>query len=197
MGLFYILPTDKKDHDRIKVQKNNSAQVSEYSITLKSYGPPQIFWIYLILTLALLLIMYVTIGPSLDKILQGKDIFDILIGYGTYSLFFVIPVFLLGIFFYEKRITKSNKALNIKHYLFFIPIYSKNITLNDNNWKFTIKHFTGTPNIAKKEELNPAHFNKGYYNLFLERENKEHFIDRSSLLNEIKKVKKLLTEIPT
>jgi hypothetical protein len=104
------------------------------------------------------------------------------------------PIILLGFFFFEKQIQKTDRKLYLIYRIFFIPIFSKKIIL-DSKDSFLVNHFMESPNVAKmqnKVELKGFE-NKGYFELYAISNGKNIIIDRHSRKTELIKINNLLS----
>jgi hypothetical protein len=187
MGLLYIFPIDEHETDRV--------QKTADSITLKSYGLPMIFWVYLAAIYTVVFTMWLTIKSALDKMLTYDDRLMIFLYWLVKGTLILGPIILLGFFFFEKFITKSKLSITITHRLFFIPFYSRKITI-DTSDALTVDHFMDSPNIAKmKSDPSSRGFeNKGYFELHALVKGKAIFLDRHSRKNDLVKMMALLSK---
>jgi hypothetical protein len=182
----YIFPIDEKETDFVDVKAD--------SVTLKTYGLPVIFWVYLAGILIVLFSMWLSTKNVLGKLLTFDDLLLVTMYWMTKIILLVVPVVLIGFFFYEKQIKKSKDQLTITHKLFFIPFYKKTLTL-DSSTAFTVDHFLDSPNIAKMKSR-PAlrgFENKGYFELHALANGKSIRIDRHSTKPALVKMVELLS----
>ncbi len=187
MGLIYIFPVDENETDRV------SKSINLDSITLKTYGLPMVFWVYLAAIYIVVFTMWLTIHSALDKLLSYDDTSMVLLYWLVQGTLLLGPVILLGFFFFEKFITKSKNKLTLTYRLFFIPIFRKSITL-DSFDSLTVDHFMDSPNIAKmKSDPTTKGFeNKGHFELHAISNGKSIFVDRHSRKSDLTKLKDLL-----
>jgi hypothetical protein len=188
MGLLYLFPND--DTDTIE---NDRIIKTADSITLKTYGLPMVFWVYLAAIYIVVFTMWLTIRSSLDKLLTYDDSTMIFLYWLVKGTLTLGPLILLGFFFYEKFLTKSKNSLTITHRIFFIPIFSKKIIL-DTNESLTVDHFMDSPNIAKMNSHPDTRGfeNKGYFELHAISNGRAIFIDRHSRKSDLLKMKEIL-----
>jgi hypothetical protein len=194
MGLMYIFPVNNDEaDDRSEILTN--ALNNEKKIVLKSYGLPLIFWGYLSAALIVIASMWLASKPTINKLLSYDDPGLLALGFLVKYTLFLSPIILLGFFFYEKQIHKTGKNLNLIFKIFYIPFFSKNITLDATD-SFTIGHYMDSPNMAKiynKSELK-AFENKGYFELHAISSGKNILIDRHSRKADLVKIKELLSQ---
>ncbi|RPJ73519.1 MAG: hypothetical protein EHM20_12115, partial [Alphaproteobacteria bacterium] len=162
MGLMYIFPVDLDDQERTELLND---PISEKEIlVLKTYGLPMIFWGYLAAALVVVMMMWLAARPVIAKLLSYNDDASLVgLGHLVQSTLILIPLVLLAFFFYEKHIQKSGNKLTLIYKIFFMPIWSKKITLDDST-ALNVDHFMDSPNVAKihnKAELRGFE-NKGY-----------------------------------
>jgi hypothetical protein len=192
----YIFPvtTEEQEGDRV--------QISDSSLTLKTYGLPMLFWGYLAAIYAVLFVMWLAARPVINKLLSYTDDFStVFLGHLVAWTLFISPIVLLGFFFYEKFITKKGLNIIIGHRLFFITIWKKKYVLKEST-SLSVDHFMDSPNMAKikNKDSNLAlesmkHFeNKGYFELNIKTaDDKIINIDRHSRKIDLIKLKEILT----
>lgn len=188
----YLFPVSEDEVDRTEVI--SSANEEGKTIVLKTYGLPMIFWGYLAATLIVLGSMWLASRAIIQKLLAYEDAGLNALGFLVQYTLILTPITLLGFFFYEKQIRKSKNNLKLVFKIFFIPIFSKKITL-DNVDAFTVDHFLDSPNMAKiqsKTELKGFE-NKGYFELNAISNGKSILIDRHSRKADLLKIKDLLS----
>ncbi len=189
MGLLYIFPCSEEEKDRIEFSKANVP-----SITLKSYGLPRIFWIYMLCILSFIFLMEIAIQDALIKLFQTGDSLNKGLVILVILTLILIPISLLIFFLYEKRISKIKNKLTVGHYLLGLKLKSKSYNLSPSD-SFFITHFRGSPNIAR-EKNDPqlrAFENQGYFELFGVMENGDNFfLDRNNRKADLVKITNLL-----
>lgn len=197
MGLMYIFPVsdDQIEGDR--------AVVRDSKLILKTYGLPMIFWGYLAAILAVVLIMWLASHAIILKLLSYQDDPTLLfLGHLVQWTLILIPVVLLGFFFYEKVLEKKGQELAIVYKVFFIPFWKKTYHLTAKD-SFKVNHFLDSPNMAKlraRQGIESAeamkHFeNKGYFELCIATDKKASIsIDRHSRKADLVKLKELLSK---
>lgn len=188
MGLLFVLPTTEQENDRIDIESD--------SITLKSYGLPLIFWGYLLAICSVIFIMYIAIRGPLDKLLQIPDTINQVLAYTVYATLILIPLTLLVVFFYEKKLTKIKNKLIIKHCFFWTTFYKKSLELKEND-SFVVTHFSASPNVAKIQgDPNMRAFQtQGYHEIYAELVDGTHkFLDRHARKADLEKIKGLLSK---
>lgn len=189
MGLLYIFPNTEDENDNDRIIKSND------SITLKTYGLPMIFWVYLAAIYVVVFTMWLTIKSALDKLLTYDDASMIFLYWLVKLTLLGSPLILLAFFFYEKFITKNKNLITITHRIFFIPVWSKKIILDAND-ALSVDHFLDSPNIAKiNSNMETKGFeNKGYFELHAKSQGKAIFIDRHSQKRDLLKMQELLSK---
>jgi len=188
----YIFPVTNEETDRIDLVKNPTDQRDV--IILKTYGLPMIFWGYLAACLTVIGAMWLASHATIEKILTYQDPMLIFLGLLVKYTLLLAPIILLGFFFYEKQIHKSGSILKIVYKVFFIPVGSKQIIMDDPT-ALQVDHFLDSPNMAKihnKQELKGFE-NKGYFELHAKSSGKNIFIDRHSRKVDLLKMKDLLS----
>lgn len=191
MGLMYIFPVELDDHDRTEVTIDpNGTQ----TLILKTYGLPMIFWGYLAAALGVLAIMWLASQSAISKLIAYRDDPGLVyLGHLVQYTLLLIPVVLLAFFFYEKHLIKSGRSITLLYKVFFIPLFSKKIILDEGD-ALSVDHFMDSPNMAKiynKTELK-AFENRGYFELHGIEGGKVKLIDRHSRKADLIKLKELL-----
>lgn len=189
MGLLYIFPNTENE----AINDDRISKTAD-SITLKTYGLPAIFWVYLAAIYIVVFTMWLTIKSALDKMLTYDDAVMIFLYWLVKGTLILGPLVLLAFFFYEKFITKSKQSLTMTYRIFFIPIWKKKLTLDASD-AFSVDHFLDSPNIAK---MNPqaetrGFENKGYFELHARSKGKAIFVDRHSRKSDLVKMQELLS----
>lgn len=190
MGLFYMFPTKEGESDRVQTNSKIAP------LLLKTYGPPMIFWGYLIAILGGIFFIYLGAKAPLESILNSSDQINIAIARLVIFTLIGTPSLLLGLFFTDKWILKNNRKITMIYKVFGILVYKKTINLKSID-SFEIKHYLDSPNIAKISENKDlkAFENRGYFQIFATDESgKIHFIDRSSQKNQLKNLVALLSK---
>jgi hypothetical protein len=189
MGLMYVFPVSTEEADFVDLK--------EESVTLKSYGLPYIFWIYAVCVLAVVFFMFLAIKAPILKLVDLGDETDATLGYALLTFMGLIPIFLFGFFFYEKRIIKTKNDLTLQYRLFGLKVFSETFLCDPAN-PFQIESFLDSPNVArmKGSEESAGFQNKGYYNLWLKtQDGKKILVDRHSRKADLVKLQNLLTLI--
>jgi hypothetical protein len=187
MGLMYLFPNVAEDVDHV-IKDNDQ-------LRLRTYGLPPIMWGYALAILSVIAVLTISVWGPLKKLLSYNDQINNLIGYSLIAFLILLPLCIIGIFFYEKNIIKRNNTLEIAHKLFFIKVSSTTYKLSKEN-SFLVKHYLDSPNMARTQGLkNMRGFaNKGYYDLYLISEDGvEIQIDRSSRKIDLEKLVKILS----
>lgn len=187
MGLMYVFPVSTEETDFIDLK--------EESITLKSYGLPYIFWIYAVCALAVVFFMFLAVKEPVLKLASLGDETDVMLGYSLLTFIGLIPVFVFGFFFYEKRIKKTKDQLSMQYRIFGIKVFSETFQCDPQD-PFHIDAFLDSPNIAKMKgnEESVGFQNKGYFTLKLKTaQGKMIQIDRHSRKADLVKLQNLLT----
>lgn len=186
MGLMYVFPVAEDEIDFVSRKED--------TLTLKTYGLPYIFWIYALCVLAVIFFMFLAIKEPILKLVALGDETDALLGYALLTFIGLLPVFLLGFFFYEKRITKSKDILGLEHRIFGIKIFSEKFLLESDD-HLVIESFLSSPNVArmKGDEEGIGFQNKGYFVLWLKNnDGSKILIDRHSRKIDLEKLRMLL-----
>lgn len=186
MGLMYVFPVST-DEEEFVIKKDDS-------ITLKTYGLPYIFWIYAFCIIAVIFFMFLAIKAPILKLIALGDSTDASLGYVLLSFILLLPVSILGFFFYEKRIIKSQTEIKLVHRVFGITVFSENFQLDEVE-PYTISSFLTSPNVARlnANEENVGFQNKGYYILWIKTKNgKKIQIDRHSRKTDLEKLRLIL-----
>lgn len=188
MGLMYIFPT--------KLDESEHAKIVNKTIILKTYGLPMIFWGYLAASLIVIGTMWLASKSVISKLLTYSDPSLWALAYLVKITLLSSPIILLGFFFFEKQIKKTECELSLIYRIFFIPVFSRKIIL-DKKDSFLINHFMDSPNIAKmqnKADLKQFE-NKGHFELHAISNGKIILIDRHSRKAELIKLKEMLASI--
>jgi hypothetical protein len=185
MGLLYPFPVSEEEKDHVIKTAD--------SLTIKSYGLPYIFWLYLLCILSAIFLLFIGIKNPLMQIFAGDDVLNKYLALALITLFIALPTSLLAFFFYEKRIIKGKDFLSVEHLFFGIRVKKNHYTLNKSS-AFEIKHHLDSPNVAAlRKDLDLKAFeNRGHHELFLLINDKKIFLDRHSQLSELKKLKAFL-----
>ncbi len=185
----YVFPVSTEEADFVDLK--------EESITLKSYGLPYIFWIYAVCALAVVFFMFLAVKAPVLKLVELGDETDATLGYGLLTFIGLIPIFVFGFFFYEKRIRKTKDAVTLEYRIFGIKVFSETFQCDPQD-PFSIEAFIDSPNIAKMKggEESVGFQNKGYFVLKLKTaQGKIIQIDRHSRKADLVKLQNLLTLI--
>jgi hypothetical protein len=192
----YIFPVDLNDLERTEVIEDQKLKTK--TLILKTYGLPMIFWGYLSAILIVVAAMWLASSATIKKLISYQDDLSlVLIGHLVQSTLILLPLILLAFFFYEKHLKKSGNTLTMIYKIFFITVFWKTLTL-DNNDALSVDHFMDSPNVAR---LNRAHRNsdelrgfenKGYFELHALSGGKSLLIDRHSRKADLLKIKELL-----
>jgi hypothetical protein len=97
-------------------------------------------------------------------------------------------------FYYEKRIAKKRRSLVLSHHIVGFKFLEKKYELAES--PFTIRPFSGTPNLAKmnKDPAMRAFENQGYFELLAKLKNGQIiFIDRNNKKSDLTKISLLLS----
>lgn len=186
MGLMYVFPVGEDETDFV-VKKDSE-------LTLKTYGLPYIFWFYALCSIAVIFFMFLAIKEPVLKLVQLGDETDATLGYSLLTFIGSLPVFILGFFFYEKRIVKKGPEIRLVHKVFGITVFSEKFVLDESD-SFTVESFLSSPNVArmKADEGTTGFQNKGYFILWLNsKDGKRIQVDRHSRKVDLDKLKSLL-----
>ncbi|RLA65858.1 MAG: hypothetical protein DRQ88_04255 [Epsilonproteobacteria bacterium] len=188
MGLLYILPVSKKEKDRINSDDNY--------ITLKSYGLPPIFWLYLLGVLFIIGLMWFAIFDSIITLANTNDPLNVFLAYLVLGTLILTPTTLLFFFFYEKRVSKKEKTLTIGHYLLGLKLISKTYNLKEKD-SFSVNHFLTSPNLAriKKDPSMRSFENHGYWELRAGLATEKNIlVDRNNRKADLLKISQILSD---
>ncbi|WP_408096227.1 hypothetical protein ACJVC5_14400 [Peredibacter sp. HCB2-198] len=187
MGLMYVFPVGEDETDFIDKKDG--------SLTLKTYGLPYIFWIYAICVVAVIFFMFLAIKAPVLKLIELGDETDATLGYTLLSFIGLLPVFIFGFFFYEKRIIRKGKNLTLQHRVFAVPVFTETFEVESSD-ELKIEAFMDSPNVAKinATEANVGFQNKGYFVLYLmSKSGQKILVDRHSRKADLEKLKKLIS----
>jgi len=186
MGLLFQMPVEKNELDDRIIQ-------TDQKLTIRSYGLPMIFWGYLLAILAVLFFMILAIKDPLYRAYQGPDQINQVIALVVFAILILAPIVLLSVYFYEKEIMMADKMLSLRHKVFFIPVKTQKVPLEDDS--LYLEHFMESLNIAaqeKKQGMNGFE-NRGYFKLMVKTKGgKSYLVDRNSRRGEMRKLKELL-----
>jgi len=186
MGLMYVFPVAEDEVDFYD-KKNET-------LTLKTYGLPYIFWFYALCSIAVIFFMFMAVKEPVLKLIHLGDETDATLGYSLLTFIGLLPVFILGFFFYEKRIVKHKNELSLIHKIFGITVFSEKFLVEESD-SLVVESFLTSPNVARmKGDGESLGFqNKGYFILWLKtKEGKKIQIDRHSRKVDLDKLKNLL-----
>lgn len=186
MGLLYAFP--------ISLEETDFADFKDETLVVKTYGLPYIFWGYAFAVLMVILFMFLAVKEPVLKLVHLGDETDALLGYSLLSFVAALPVFILGFFFFEKRIVKSKNLLKLEYRIFGLKVFSESFTPASEN-AFTVGPFLTSPNLARiKGGEDAAGFqNKGYFVLSLNtHDGKRIQLDRHSRKADLLKLEELL-----
>lgn len=192
----YIFPVtdDASEGDRVEIKDS--------TITLKTYGLPMIFWGYLAAALSVVVIMWLASRAVVLKLLTYTD--DptlIFLGHLVQWTLILIPLALIGFFFYEKQLSKKDDEITLTYKVFFLPIFRRKFMLKEKT-SLNVNHFMDSPNMAKirsrqglpSTESMRGFENKGYFELNITTvDDKSVNIDRHSRKADLMKMKELLS----
>ncbi len=186
MGLLYAFPVslDEKDFVEIKDQ----------TITLKTYGLPYIFWGYAFAALMVILFMFLAIKAPVLKLVELGDETDATLGYALLAFIASLPISILSVFFFEKRILKTGNIVSMQYRIFGLKVFSESFTPAIDQPYF-VSPYLSSPNVARMKggEEAQGFQNKGYYVLWLHtQDGKRIQLDRHSRKVDLDKLKNLL-----
>jgi hypothetical protein len=184
----FQLPVEENELDD-RIESGSSRLV------LRTYGLPMVFWGYLAAILVVLGFMILAIKGPLRTILASDDAINHGLAYTVIAIFILVPVILLGFYFYEKEVIKEGSSLVIRHKVFFIPL-KKTIIVAP--FELELIHFLDSPNMAKaKQQQGMKGFeNRGYFQVFAIKEGRRILVDRNSRKAEMSKLIALLNKYP-
>jgi hypothetical protein len=186
MGLLYVFPVSLEEKDFVLVK--------DQTITLKTYGLPYLFWGYATAAIMMILFMFLAIKDPVLKLISLGDETDSILGYSLLTFIGLLPVFILSVFFYEKRLIKSKKSISMEYRIFGLKIFSESFAVSEAE-PFSVNPYLSSPNQARIQGgEDSANFqNKGYFTLKLKADNgKTILIDRHSRKADLVKLEELL-----
>ena len=186
MGLLYVFPVSLEEKDFVVIK--------DQTITLKTYGLPYLFWGYATAAIMVISFMFLAIKAPVLKLITLGDGTDSMLGYSLLVFIGLLPVFILSVFFYEKRLIKRKKNISIEYRFFGLKILSEKFTAADDG-AFLVNPYLSSPNQARIQGgEDSANFqNKGYFTLKLKTDNgKMILIDRHSRKADLMKLEELL-----
>jgi hypothetical protein len=186
MGLLYVFPVSLEEKDFVEVR--------DQTITLKTYGLPYLFWGYATAAIMVILFMFMAVKAPVLKLIALGDEADAVLGFGLLVFIGILPVFILSLFFYEKRIVKTNNTISLEFRFFGLKFYSKKFKTAETN-TFIINPYLSSPNRARIEggDESTGFQNKGYFTLRLNTlDGKNVLIDRHSRKADLIKLAELL-----
>ena len=186
MGLMYVFPVSEEETDFVLKKED--------TLILKTYGLPYIFWIYALCSVLVVFFMFLAIKEPILKLISLGDETDATLGYSLLAFVGLLPVFIFGFFFYEKRITKKGQELGLEHRVFGLKIFSEKFLLEKGD-QLEIDNFVDSPNVARmKNTPDTVGFqNRGYFTLHLRSaEGKRILIDRHNRKIDLEKLKELI-----
>ncbi len=191
MGLMYLFPTEENESERIIIDRQAK------KVTLKNYGLPWIFWGYLGASLVVILSMHLAIKNPIEKLIATNDPINVFLGQMVSWTLILTPAVLLGFFFYEKIIEKTQDEIKLTYKIFFIPFLQRKIKLAT-PFELSVNHFMDSPNVAKMQNHPDlkGFENRGYFELYAKNKNGENIlIDRHSRKADLEKIKQILQNI--
>jgi hypothetical protein len=189
----YLFPVSDGETERTEIKTDS--KTGNKTLILKTYGLPMVFWSYLAGALIILFSMWLASKATLEKLIAYEDPTLQTLGHLVYATLILTPLILLGFFFYEKFMIKSEKTIKLVFRVFFIPIFSKTIELDEKD-SLIVEHFMDSPNMAKiynKQELRGFE-NKGYFELRAISKGQRVLIDRHTRKADLVKIKDLLSK---
>lgn len=186
MGLLYAFP--------ISLEETDFAEVKDQKLTLKTYGLPYLFWGYAAAVLMVILFMFLAVRAPVLKLVAVGDQIDALLGYGLLSMIALMPVIILSFFFFEKRIVKKARQLNLEYRVFGLKLMTRIFVPHETS-PYTVGPYLTSPNLARiKGGEEAAGFqNKGYFVLWVNtQDGKRIQVDRHSRKADMVKLEELL-----
>jgi hypothetical protein len=188
MGLLYVFPVSKDETDFV-AEKDGA-------LILKTYGLPYIFWAYALCVIAVIFFMFLAVKEPVLKLVLLGDETDASLGYALLIFIGLLPVSILGFFFYEKRITRRENELGVVHRVFGVTVFSETFTLGPAD-ALVVEPFLASPNVARMNAKpeNLGFQNKGYFVLSLAGADGEKItLDRHSRKADLDKLKALIED---
>jgi hypothetical protein len=186
MGLLYVFP--------VSLEEKDFAKIKDQTITVKTYGLPYIFWAYAAAIIMVILFMFLAIKAPILKLVAVGDDVDSLLGYGLLVFIGLLPIFILSVFFYEKRIVRDKNSIALEYRVFGIKLFSQKYVPAEKD-PFVIAPYLASPNRARIDGGDDAagFQNKGYFTLKLNTASgKTVLIDRHSRKIDLIKLAELL-----
>jgi hypothetical protein len=181
----------------ISLEETDFAEKKDQQLILKTYGLPYIFWIYAILSVAVIFFMFLAIKDPVLKLVELGDETDATLGYSLLAFIGATPLIIFSFFFYEKRLIAGKNLLRIEHRLFGMKYMAETILFDDQD-ELKVEPFLASPNVARMKggEEAAGFQNKGYFVLWLENKaGKKVQIDRHSRKADLEKLKGLLVGV--
>ena len=188
MGLLFLMPTRENEI--------NNVEKTQHGVVVRSYPLPFLFWCHLIAIFMVLMFLLIGIWAPMTKMMQSQDMINIVLSWSVLLLFILIPLVLIGIFFYEKSVVRIQQNMSIIHRILGIDFRKRDYVLSADKNPFVVEHYLGTPNMAKMEQNQQyrAFQNQGYYILFFfDIEGRKIFLDRNSRKADLKQLATLLS----
>lgn len=186
MGLLYPFPIQADEVDHVVVKDS--------SLLLKSYGPPYLFWGYLLAGLATLGLMTLAISGPLKKMLFSEDSLNSFLAILTLLTLVITALGFISLFFIEFRIFKRQEVLIKSLYFCGFSLHHRHFQLRATD-PFYITSFSSSPNMARLQNRTQttAHQNRGYFELYLYTgDEKMVLLDRHSRKTDLQKLQNLL-----
>ncbi len=186
MGLMYVFPVSEEEADFV-MKKDDM-------LILKTYGLPYIFWIYALCSVTVVFFMFLAIKEPILKLVSLGDDTDKTLGYSLLAFVSLLPVFIFGFFFYEKRITKKKNEIGLEHRVFGVKILSEKF-LMENQDHLEISNFVDSPNMARMKNTpeSVGFQNRGYFTLqLIAPDGKKILIDRHNRRVDLEKLKEMM-----
>jgi hypothetical protein len=190
MGLLYLFPNS--------LEEENNVQTIGTKLILRTYGLPGIFWVYLLASLSVILVMFLLIKSPLDKLMATAETLNTFLAYLVYFTLIAVPLGLMAFFFFQKTIIKEGNSIELLYKIFFLPLWRKKFIVGSVE-PFFIRQLMDSPNMAR---LNPKtemqqYMNKGYFELWGRQENGQIFLlDRHSRKADLVYLVQLLEQNP-
>ena len=190
MGLLYIMPASKDEIEHVIIKETSSGR----QLHLHSYGLPMMFWGYFLGIIGLEFAMYLSVSSIIEKLFNSPEALDKALVIGCSVVMVSLPIFTLGMLFFQKVIIRGENSIQIKFKVFGLTVRNKLYQFKPNDDHLEVKHLLESPNMAKirKDPTTRAFENQGHYILTLWSKNKPYFIDRHTRKQDLQKLADLL-----
>ena len=188
------MPASTEEIDHVKLEESSEGK----KLSIYSYGLPLMFWGYFLVLIALEFAMYLSISTMLHKLLFSDDLLNQSLAAICIITMAVIPLFAVGMIFYQKVLIRCNNTLNIEFRIFGLKLRSRKFRFDQTKRdRLEVTHLLESPNMARiqKNTNTRAFENQGHYILTLWSKDRPYFIDRHTRKHDLVKLSKLITDL--